>query len=882
MRSATAPSAPTEPLIQLRLLGALDLSGSDGQRVHSVLAQQKRLALLAYLAAATPRGFHRKDKLLALFWPESSTQRARDALRQVVAYLRRSLGATAVVGRGDDDLGLGEGTWWCDVTHFEDALDRGEWEEALALYRGDLLEGFHLPDALEFERWLDGERMRLRDRAAHAAWALSERAEIREDTANAVLWARRALELAPRGETTVRGLIALLDRAGDRAGAIQVYEEFARHLAEDFEADPSAETRSLIQSVRARQEPIRVGGNAATGPQVAAFTPSPVASPPSRADDSQQELAAPESTATRRLLSPPGRRLPRVPGWSLAVLLLVLITGGIIQAAEDGTGVGLVQERVLVTVLENQTNEPALDPLGRMASDWIGQQLARTGLVEVVPTMTALRIAHNLDEEDRSREGTARLRELAGATGAGTLVVGAYYREGDSLRFHVEVVDARHEKVVRSIPPVTGPAGAPLDAIGALGQHVTAALATRLNPKLTSREQAASQPPSLEAYQEYLAGADAFIRQDMPEAITRFHRAAAFDSSYTLPLLFAAFAHLGVGEYAAADTLARALERHRTRLVPLDRHHLDNIRAALRGDREGTLQSAREMVRLAPGSEWLYQLGYDAMQANRPREAVEALERIDPERWPMKGWLPYWVYLTNAHHLLGDHREELKAARRGSAMHPDQIRASLGEVQALAAQGREKEVRRLVDESLGMPRKGSYTPAYMMELAALELHAHGYSDAARPFVERALAWHRARPEVAGATESGRYDHARLLYLGERWEAAAALFGVLRAESPEKVRYLGYLGLIAVRRGDPAERKMIDEALRSIDAPYLHGENTYWRARIAALLGERERAVDLLAQSFAEGAPHGMMIHRTPEFETLRSHPSFRRLLRPKG
>src|SRR3989475_1533496 len=58
------------PVVEFRILGALNLLGADGHELKSVLAQPKRVALLAYLAAATPRRLHRRDSLLALFWPE--------------------------------------------------------------------------------------------------------------------------------------------------------------------------------------------------------------------------------------------------------------------------------------------------------------------------------------------------------------------------------------------------------------------------------------------------------------------------------------------------------------------------------------------------------------------------------------------------------------------------------------------------------------------------------------------------------------------------------------------------------------------------------------------------------------------------------------------
>jgi hypothetical protein len=66
-------------MIELRVLGSLRLSAPDREDVASLTRQPRRAALLAYLAAATPRGSHRRDKLLALFWPELDQVRARAA-----------------------------------------------------------------------------------------------------------------------------------------------------------------------------------------------------------------------------------------------------------------------------------------------------------------------------------------------------------------------------------------------------------------------------------------------------------------------------------------------------------------------------------------------------------------------------------------------------------------------------------------------------------------------------------------------------------------------------------------------------------------------------------------------------------------------------------
>lgn len=209
----------------------------------------KRAALLAYLAAALPRGPHRRDKLLALFWPDSDEQRARAALSQAVYFLRERLGEDAITPRGDAAVGIAD-VVWCDAAAFESALDTGKAAEALALYRGDLLDGFYISDAPEFERWLDGERARLRERACAGAWALAEQKAAEGDVFEAARWARWAVERAPADEAVIRRLMTFFRGLGDRAAAIRAYEAFAERLKQDFDLEPSPETRALAASMR--------------------------------------------------------------------------------------------------------------------------------------------------------------------------------------------------------------------------------------------------------------------------------------------------------------------------------------------------------------------------------------------------------------------------------------------------------------------------------------------------------------------------------------------------------------------------------------------------------------------------------------------------------
>jgi len=185
---------------RLLMLGGLSLVDDRDREVGQ---QKRRLALLALLASARGRGMSR-DKLVAYLSPESTTDSARHALQQLLYYLRLQVGETAFLGT--DPLRLDPTRIGSDLADFESALERGDLAHAVSLYRGPLLDGFHL-DSAEFEEWLDTERRRLAGSVCDALVRLAGDAETRGDLVPASQYWRRLASLDPddpRGAAGVR------------------------------------------------------------------------------------------------------------------------------------------------------------------------------------------------------------------------------------------------------------------------------------------------------------------------------------------------------------------------------------------------------------------------------------------------------------------------------------------------------------------------------------------------------------------------------------------------------------------------------------------------------------------------------------------------------
>jgi tetratricopeptide (TPR) repeat protein len=391
--------------------------------------------------------------------------------------------------------------------------------------------------------------------------------------------------------------------------------------------------------------------------------------------------------------------------------------------------------------------------------------------------------------------------------------------------------------------------------------------------------------PVFEAYQEFVKGMDAF-GVDYQRSVRHFTRAIELDPTFATAKLYIAVAYGNQRLYEKACDYLESIEKTREELSLIEICLLDWAKASYGGQNETALRHIREAKRLAPDNAVIaHVLGGEALGLNRPREAVQAyalLAFLDPKTSfvrPASGWCFY--VLTGAHHMLGEYKKELKVAKQAEKYFPENMHFPVIEARALAALGKIGDVRKVVADCLDVDAP-SGTPGNVMMEAARELYAHGHKDASREFADMAIEWAEGRPGAERKTERRQGFYADALYFAGRFDEAGKIYASLAAEHPEDIDYQGYLGTLAARRGDRDEAMRVSGELAAIDRRFLFGSHTYWRACIASLLGEKERAVALLKEAFSQGQAYGTSLHRDVDLEPLWDYPPFKELLRPKG
>jgi DNA-binding SARP family transcriptional activator/pimeloyl-ACP methyl ester carboxylesterase len=226
---------------------------------------RKAVALLVYLAVTGKP--HSRDELATLLWPESNQRNARASLRRTLYTINKTFGEE-ILPTGSDMVHFDPKlVIWTDVEGFQGSVKefiesdqvRGDFitgrhlaslEEAVALYAGDYLSGFTLPDSPGFDEWQFFEAEGLRGSLGAALRKLVSAYESREGYHNAIQYARRWLSLDNLNEAVHRRLIELYAKSGRQNAALRQYNECVRILKDELDVAPEPATTQLYQDIR--------------------------------------------------------------------------------------------------------------------------------------------------------------------------------------------------------------------------------------------------------------------------------------------------------------------------------------------------------------------------------------------------------------------------------------------------------------------------------------------------------------------------------------------------------------------------------------------------------------------------------------------------------
>lgn len=275
--------------LKLYLLGAPRIALGD---VAVDLPHRKMIAMLVYIACC--RQTLPRDTIATMLWPSLDRKSARASLRRELHGLNRHIG-TEWLTATRNEIGLNPNTSvWIDVEAFRHTLslatkestqnshekenDRQETHEVIqslqdtvALYQGDFMTGFTLPDCPTFDDWQFFESESLRRDYASVLAQLATTMREQGEYNSAIEYTRRWLALDLLEESVHRELMRLYALAGQQAAALRQYDECVRVLEEELGVPPDEETTALQEAIQTRRFP---GPQFASGQPIAATSVS--------------------------------------------------------------------------------------------------------------------------------------------------------------------------------------------------------------------------------------------------------------------------------------------------------------------------------------------------------------------------------------------------------------------------------------------------------------------------------------------------------------------------------------------------------------------------------------------------------------------------------
>ncbi|MHC4094126.1 MAG: BTAD domain-containing putative transcriptional regulator [Planctomycetota bacterium] len=537
----------------LRFLGGASIEGPEGP-VAGPAVQARRLAFLACLAVARGQPVFR-DKLIAMFWPESAPESARHSVREMIYVLNHELkdAPVEVVGNG---LRIDPERCASDVAAFQNAIESGDLERAVELYGGGFLDGLFLKDALEFEEWAREERDRFSRAYAQALAGLAENASERGDHQKAVSWWRDLVAHDPySGRATVR-LMESLAAAGDRAEALRQADAHAVQMREAFDAAPDGAVSELADRLRVESTKGAKAGTVTT--------------------TAGTGVARPWSTGRRWL--------------SVTVVVAILGLGGWYIALKDESA-GPEQApgataAPSIAVLPFSVRGEELAVLREGMVDLLSTGLDGAGGLRTIPAGTLLARWREHVPDDETPELTTAL-EVARRARAQYALVGSAVAIDSDVRIVVDIYDAKTDERLGQAK-VEGSPDNVLPLVDRLAVDALRVILQRGEEELPKIDLASLTTESPAALQAFLEGEVHFRHFDITAAQDAYKRAVEADSTFALAHYRLAYAYgwqpgeatYGTPHYRRALRLADRLParqalyvgggRSRSRLNPND------------------------------------------------------------------------------------------------------------------------------------------------------------------------------------------------------------------------------------------------------------------------------------------------------------------------
>jgi len=596
---------------------------------------------------------------------------------------------------------------------------------------------------------------------------------------------------------------------------------------------------------------------------------------------------------------PAGKKKPFTSTTAIVVLSMLLVAQfvyfGFIR--KNNTRVlpdKVINERVAVAPFNNFTGEVNLDAFGLMASEWITSGLRELDVQTSSPE-TMRKSRDNVGILPGNPENKISLFEL---TGAKFVVTGSYYPIADQIQVSSRIESTETGDIIYDFPTLSGPLDQKENLIGEIREKIKGYWAVKEADDL-----AIFSPPKYEAYQALM---ECYGNSDYYGHL----KSLSLDSTFMLARVYIYHSSMLWGRDSVHEATRRYIKDHWDACTEFERNYFNFVENTKAHRYEAAARALDKNIRLDPLD--LYSIHESAhfwLGINRPEEAAKRYEPlfdqydVFKERLNGNIYRNYFDALNRLNRsmevlelVLGFEAEDFQRMHSGS-------RSQL--VRSLLKLGDYKQLELV----LNLFRESGIEMDYIR-------HAFNYNELfpdvtdnifANGLMERLDSYRD--PEESWSYGIGTtflmYNYrskAFAFYVLKKYEQAAEILLDLRlidwdnyfSEEEFNKWYMkiwveGLLGAVYARQGKEGKAQAQLEVLESLHqedpkamSRLWQGEVPYYQARIYAILGDPDLAVEHLRKSMAEGrmSEHSNFVQDW-DLTGLKDYPPYQELLNIK-
>ncbi len=303
------------------------------------------------------------------------------------------------------------------------------------------------------------------------------------------------------------------------------------------------------------------------------------------------------------------------------LIFTVLVIGGFLGKqfffqSQSKMASGTVENsKIAVIPFENKSNNPELDVIGDMASDWITKGLMETGKLTVLSSQTV---------NNRLAVVQAGTSANTKTLGVDLILSGKYYVQENDIIVHGQIVDGTTQQVLHAFDEFKGPKEDAVEIMESMVQRI-------LGYWLIEDDPSIRKPPNFKAYKNYIEGYYYWVAVDSKKAEKLLTEAYQMDTTFLNPLYALMFVYSNQGRSDLIDTMVQILEPRKNEMSEIQLLQFKKWQADVKGQMQKVSAYYKKLCELDPtNADFNQDLAFCQITYDKdPKAAIETIENFD-------------------------------------------------------------------------------------------------------------------------------------------------------------------------------------------------------------------------------------------------------------